>query len=249
MYGPAVWRGRTSAEVVGHRRLPVRQPLLPWQDLLSRREQPVPRSTGHVHMNVHLLADGTLLALFRSRWADSIHASRSRDEGETWSVPAATGLPNNNSSIQYVVLRDGRLALVFNAAGAADATGRRVSLYDEIDDDGLAATPASPAGTVEPAGEEPAPTGPGERAAFWGAPRAPMTLALSGDGGLTWPVRRDLEVGDGYCMTNNSRDGLNQEFSYPSLQETSDGDLHIVFTCHRRVIKYVRVRPDWAARA
>ncbi|MBB5780502.1 sialidase family protein [Nonomuraea jabiensis] len=207
------------------------------------REQLVPESTGCVHMNVHLLADGTLLALFRSRWADSIYASRSADEGVTWSAPAATELPNNNSSIQYVTLRDGRLALVFNASSAADATERRVSLYDEVDDDGLAETPASPAE------QEPAPAGSDERTAFWGAPRAPMTLALSDDGGRTWPIRRDLEVGDGYCLTNNSRDGLNREFSYPSIQETADGDLHIAFTYHRRVIKYVRVRPEWAAHA
>ncbi|WP_206061835.1 sialidase family protein [Nonomuraea basaltis] len=207
------------------------------------REQPVPDSVGCVHMNAHLLADGTLLALFRSRWADSIYASRSEDEGMTWSVPAATELPNNNSSIQYVTLRDGRLALVFNASSAADATERRASLYDEIDDDGLTGTPASRTG------EEPAPAGSDERTAFWGAPRAPMTLAVSRDGGRTWPIRRDLEVGDGYCLTNNSRDGLNREFSYPSIQESADGDLHIVFTYHRRVIKYVRVRPEWAARA
>jgi predicted neuraminidase len=225
------------------------------------REQPVPDSTGCVHMNVHLLADGTLLALFRSRWADAIYASRSADEGATWSVPAATELPNNNSSIQYVTLSDGRLALVFNASSAADAVERRTSLYDEIDDDGLAATPASPtepkaATSASPTSEEPvlagrddsAPAGREERTAFWGAPRAPMTLALSADGGRTWPIRRDLEVGDGYCLTNNSRDGLNREFSYPSIQETADGDLHIVFTYHRRVIKYVRVRPEWAAR-
>ncbi|MEU8149498.1 exo-alpha-sialidase [Nonomuraea sp. NPDC048901] len=214
------------------------------------REQPVPESTGCVHMNIHLLADGTLLALFRSRWADAIYASRSADEGETWSAPAATELPNNNSSIQYVTLSDDRLALVFNASSAADAVERRVSLYDEIDDDGLAATPAGPTGEEPaPAGrEEPAVVGGDERTAFWGAPRAPMTLALSADGGRTWPIRRDLEVGDGYCLTNNSRDGLNREFSYPSIQETADGDLHIVFTYHRRVIKYVRVRPEWAAR-
>ncbi|MEU7834847.1 exo-alpha-sialidase [Nonomuraea sp. NPDC049129] len=214
------------------------------------REQPVPESTGCVHMNIHLLADGTLLALFRSRWADAIYASRSADAGETWSAPAATELPNNNSSIQYVTLSDDRLALVFNASSAADAVERRVSLYDEIDDDGLAATPAGPTGEEPaPAGrEEPAVVGGDERTAFWGAPRAPMTLALSADGGRTWPIRRDLEVGDGYCLTNNSRDGLNREFSYPSIQETADGDLHIVFTYHRRVIKYVRVRPEWAAR-
>jgi hypothetical protein len=28
---------------------------------------------------------------------------------------------------------------------------------------------------------------------------------------------RDLETGDGFCLTNNSKDGLNREFSYPSI--------------------------------
>ncbi|MEU0478950.1 exo-alpha-sialidase [Streptosporangium sp. NPDC006013] len=204
------------------------------------REQPVPGSTGCVHMNVHALADGTLLALYRSRWADAVHESRSADDGDTWSEPVPTGPANNNSSIQYVPLRDGRLALVFNDSSAAGATERRTSLYDEIDDDGLAPGVPAAAASVE--------TRDG-RTAFWGAPRAPMTLALSGDGGRTWPARRDLEVGDGHCLTNNSRDGLNREFSYPSIQETEDGELHIAFTYHRRVIKYVRVRPEWASRA
>ena len=30
------------------------------------------------------------------------------------------------------------------------------------------------------------------------------------DGGRTWPYRRNLETGDGYCMTNNSRDKANR---------------------------------------
>ena len=34
-----------------------------------------------LHMGVEQLADGTLLALFRSRWADSIYESRSSDRG------------------------------------------------------------------------------------------------------------------------------------------------------------------------
>ncbi|GAA0527477.1 sialidase family protein [Saccharopolyspora thermophila] len=196
------------------------------------RERQVPGSTGCVHMNVHPVADGALVALFRSRWADSIYRSESHDGGETWSVPVPTELPNNNSSIQFVPLADGSLALVYNHSSAADATERRLSLYDEIDDDGLA--------------EQPAPEGaPG--AAFWGAPRAPMTLALSADGGNTWPRRRDLEVGDGYCLTNNSRDGLNREFSYPSIRQGPDGALHIAFTYFRQAIKYVRVDPSWVA--
>ncbi|MEU6039843.1 exo-alpha-sialidase [Actinomadura sp. NPDC047616] len=191
----------------------------------SWRERPVPSSTGLVHMNVHRLPDGRLLALFRSRRADWIHSSCSLDEGETWSAPVPTELPNNNSSIQYVPLRDGRLALVYNHSSAADATDRRDSLYDEIDDGGD--TAAQPPGR-----------------AFWGAPRAPMTLAFSSDGGRTWPDRRDLEVGDGYCLTNNSRDGLNRELSYPSIQQTPDGRLHIAYTHHRKAIKYLQLPPD-----
>ena len=43
----------------------------------SWTEHPVPDSTGCVHMNVLDLRDGTLLAFFRSRWADNIYVSRS----------------------------------------------------------------------------------------------------------------------------------------------------------------------------
>ncbi|MGP3775650.1 sialidase family protein [Streptomyces sp. SDT5-1] len=192
----------------------------------------VPYSTGCVHMNIVPLDDGTLLALFRRRQADTIHLSRSTD-GVTWTEPVPTELPNNNSSIQVTALRDGRLVVAHNASSAADATARRTSLYDEIDDDGGLAGAGTP-GPEQPAG-----------AAFWGAPRAPMTLALSEDGGHTWPHRRDVETGDGYCLTNNSREGLNRELSYPSLTQTADGALHLAYTHHRRAIKHVRVTPRW----
>jgi predicted neuraminidase len=196
----------------------------------SWREVVVPDSTGCVHMNIGRLADGTLVALYRSRWADAIYRSVSIDDGGSWSTPEHTDLPNNNSSIQFVVLPDDRLALVFNESSAADATARRTSLYDEIDDDGLA--------DGAPAEEMPV------TRAFWGAPRAPMTLAISDDAGLTWPVRRNLEIGDGYCLSNNSRDGLNREFSYPTLVSTGER-LHIAFTRFRQAIEYVEVTPDW----
>ncbi len=99
-------------------------------------EAEVPHSLGCVHMGVQQLTDGTLLALFRSRWADSIHESRSLARGRTWSAPVPTALPNNNSSIQFTRLADGHLALVFNAISAADSADRRASLYDDIEDDG-----------------------------------------------------------------------------------------------------------------
>ena len=85
------------------------------------------------------------------------------------------------------------------------------------------------------------------RTAFWGAPRAPMTLAISTDDGRSWS-QRDVEIGDGYCLTNNSRDQSNRELSYPSVKQTSDGALHMAFTYHRRAIKHVRVTEPWVAR-
>ena len=202
----------------------------------SWREVPVPASTGCVHMSIAPLADGTLLALYRSRWADFIHASRSDDDGETWSAPVPTELPNNNSSIQVTTLANGDLALIFNASSAADATERRESLYDEIEDENRH-NDESNVLTEAPVVE---------RAAFWGAPRAPMTLAISADGGRTWPWRRHLDEGDGYCMTNNSEAKLNREFSYPSVKQSADGKLHMSYTYFRQAIKYVCTEEAWA---
>lgn len=205
-------------------------------------EHVLPGSLGCVHMNIQPVADGSLLALFRSRWADSIYESRSTDDGSTWSEPIPTELPNNNSSIQFTALADGRLALVYNHSRAGENTERRLSLYDEIDDDGLAEEQGQLAEPVAGAASSDG----DERRAFWGTPRSPMTLAISEDSGRSWPVRRNLDVGDGYCLSNNSRDGLNREYSYPSIHQGPDGALNIAYTYFRQAIKFVRVDPQWA---
>lgn len=200
----------------------------------SWRDVAVPDSLGCVHMSITALPDGTLVALYRSRWADFIYASRSTDGGESWTAPAPTTLPNNNSSIQVTTLQDGTLALVFNNMSAAGATARCASLYDEIDD--------GDDSRKEPQARE-------GRSAFWGAPRAPMTVALSPDGGKSWPWQRNLDEGDGYCMTNNSQQKLNREFSYPTIKQDADGQLHIAYTFYRQAIKYVRLSPAWIKEA
>ncbi|SFT95708.1 Predicted neuraminidase (sialidase) [Arthrobacter sp. ov118] len=227
-------------------------------------EHVLPGSLGCVHMNIQPVADGSLLALFRSRWADWIYESRSTDGGTTWSEPVPTELPNNNSSIQFTALADGRLALVYNHSQAEASTERRLSLYDEIDDEGLADEQAQlPEPVVTSGSDDTSGAGSdvggsaggsggsaggseGGRSAFWGTPRSPMTLAISEDSGRSWPIRRNLDVGDGYCLSNNSRDGLNREYSYPSIHQGRDGALNIAYTYFRQAIKYVRVDPQWA---
>lgn len=77
-------------------------------------EYEVQGSTHRVQMNVVELGDGTLYAVFRSRMADRIYTSISRDGGRNWTVPAKSELANNNSSIQLTRLHNGHLALVFN---------------------------------------------------------------------------------------------------------------------------------------
>ena len=200
-------------------------------------EYPVPDSVGCVHMNIEKMPDGSLFALFRSRWADNIYSSRSPDNGRTWTPPQPTELPNNNSSVQFTRLANHHLAIVYNDISSAQATERRLSLYDEIEDD--SDVPQKSQTTVE---LKPVSTG---KRAFWGTPRAPMTLAISEDNGKTWPYKRNLETGDGYCMSNNSEKQINREFSYPSIKQGADGALHIAYTYWRQKIKYVRVTEDW----
>lgn len=208
-------------------------------------EVTVPDSLGCVHMNVVVREDGTLWACFRSRWADHVWETTSLDGGRSWASPVPTELPNNNSSIQAVARGDGRVALVFNRSSAADATERRVSLYDEIDDEGVRDDVDGPQRVSEPDAEAVGDEG-GPRA-FWGAPRAPMTLGLSPDDGRTWPVQVDLETGDGYCMSNNSREGLNRELSYPSVIPDGSGGLHVAYTYHRRAIRHVHLPAEVVA--
>jgi predicted neuraminidase len=65
---------------------------------------------------------GRLQALSRTRGAGKIVECWSEDGGKTWSNPAATTLPNPNSGIDGVTLRDGRHLLVYNHVG--NLTGR-----------------------------------------------------------------------------------------------------------------------------
>ena len=53
----------------------------------------MPGSRGRVHANVVELEPGYLAAFMRSRTADNIYRSESSDNGESWSIPRPTVLP------------------------------------------------------------------------------------------------------------------------------------------------------------
>lgn len=187
----------------------------------------VPGSIGSVHMTIVPLDGDHMVAFYRRRQSDFVARSESLDGGHTWSAPAMTDVPNNNSSINVIRLADGRLAMVCNPVSAATSSDRRVSLYDEIEE-GDDRPDAS--GGCEP---------------IWGVPRAPLTLCISSDGGMTWPIRRIVDDSPGTCLSNNSVDGRNKELSYPYLLEGKDGALHVAYTYFRRAIKYVRLPAGW----
>ncbi|MBB3609533.1 exo-alpha-sialidase [Rhizobium sp. BK602] len=197
----------------------------------SWRMTAVPDSLGAVHMNIVPLDGDNLVAFYRNRFAQSVLSSRSTDGGLNWSAPQPLDLPNNNSSIQAIRQKNSVIAMVYNHSNALMSDARRQSLYDEIDGDDEVGDTQVQASTSRPK-------------AVWGVPRAPLSLAFSNDGGVSFPRRIDLDTGDGYCLSNNSKDSLNREFSYPSIVQGPDGALHIAYTYYRRAIKYVRLSPE-----
>ena len=82
-------------------------------------------------------ADGKLQVLCRTK-ESVIATSFSEDDGDTWTPMMATNLPNPNSGIEVVSLRDGRHLLIYNHLGSAkNGWGRRGMLNLAISEDGI----------------------------------------------------------------------------------------------------------------
>ena len=133
-----------------------------------------------------VLPDGRLQAVARTR-NRQIVTTYSDDNGETWSRLQLTDVPNNNSGIDALTLRDGRYAMICND------------------------WPLEP-GIVK-------------------GPRTPLSLLLSDDG-ISW--RRVLTVEDSPVS----------QYSYPSMIQTEDGNIHLIYTWRRQRIKHVVIDPE-----
>lgn len=175
-------------------------------------EHKIPQSDGVVHPNLIQLSENSFVLFFRSRFADWIYKSVSSD-GCTWTPPIPTQLPNNNSSIQATLLRNGHLLMAFNNSNA-EGTGKAQA-----------------------------------------AMRKPLSVAISEDMGTTWPWIRDVETGDS-SITGKVGDPLDKrehvvgsaaydEYSYPTVLQGADGQIHIAFTWRREGIKYMSFTEEW----
>jgi len=71
------------------------------------------KTVGLIQPTLLRLSDRRLLALMRSN-RGRIYATRSEDNGRSWSAPEPLSLPNPNAGIDGVTLRDGRHLLVYN---------------------------------------------------------------------------------------------------------------------------------------
>ncbi|RFC48489.1 MAG: putative neuraminidase (sialidase) [Verrucomicrobia bacterium] len=102
------------------------------------RHEPETQPYQVIQPTVLTLADGTLRALYRSK-NKKIITNHSRDGGRTWSALEETNLPNNNSGVEGLTLKDGRHLLLYNHLGGehADGWGKRNVLNLAVSKDGL----------------------------------------------------------------------------------------------------------------
>jgi predicted neuraminidase len=138
---------------------------------------PGKRSYGIIQPSVVPMG-GKKLRIFARATAQigKICVADSSDAGLTWTAARPIDVPNPNSGLDAVALRDGRIVLVFNNTSRG---------------------------------------------------RTPLNLAVSQDG-ERFTIFRDLETEPG-------------EYSYPTMIQGRNGDLHITYTWKRSRIRYVRV--------
>ena len=147
-----------------------------------------PKEFGAIQPAILIHPNDTLQILCRTE-NSVISESWSYDNGFTWTKMVAIGLPNPNSGIDAVTLKDGRHLLVYNPTDQN-----------------------------------------------WGD-RVPLTVAVSNDG-KNWVDFIELE------SVTDPETTEEEEYSYPSIIQSDDGLVHIVYTWNRQTVKYVVLDPS-----
>ena len=143
----------------------------------TRHGPVMPPEGGMIQPSVVQVSGDHLRLYARTDKAGRIAVSDSLDAGLTWSPARLTELPNPNSGLDVIRLKDGRYLAVYNH---------------------------TPRG------------------------RTPLNLAISTDGDH-WTPLQTLESEPG-------------EYSYPTMIQASDGQVHIVYTWRRQKIKHIELK-------
>ncbi len=139
-----------------------------------------------IQPTILVLPDGRLKALCRTR-SRQVGVTYSSDNGATWSKLELSDVPNNNSGLDAVNLKDGGYALICNDW------------------------------PIEPTKEKGA--------------RTPLSI-LRSDDGTHWRHWITLE------------DSPVSQYSYPSIIQSRDGHIHVVYTWRRLRVKHVELTLD-----
>jgi|EP01047_Picozoa_sp_COSAG01_P076014 predicted neuraminidase len=154
-------------------------------------------------------------AFFRDRRAKHIYTALSSDEGEHWTSPVQTSLPNNNAGIEAFTLSNGHIVLVFN--DCAQCVGGRTPLTIAMSKDD---------------------------AKTWQR-RALQIKDDPSDytQGMTIRSAWDSDATEGELLSETVAKGV--EFSYPTVLQTPDKAIHVAYTYDRKCIKYRRFTEEW----
>jgi len=194
-------------------------------------EYEVPGSAGRVHMSPIQLSDGKILGFFRSRFADRIYRTVSVNGGRTWTVPEATPLYNNNSSIQATRLRNGAIVMAFNNSQKEDFVIPEG--YDPADLPRWLKAPRTPISVAISKDE----------GSTWSHTKDVDSLedALEAEKEAVGPTFEKNESGETLMRFPVE----SRELSYPSITESPEGEILLTYTYLRQCIKYVSFSEDW----
>lgn len=192
---------------------------------------PFPKRGWMTRSHLLRLADGRLLLpLYDERHWRSIFLV-SDNNSESWRLSGEIGTRPGNLQPSVVQRPDGSLLALMRHHGKPGRIWKSVSA-----DQGQTWSPAELLELPNPnAGIDLAQLPNGHLALVFNHSaqrRTPLSVALSEDGGRTWPFIRDLETAPG-------------EYSYPSLAVSADGALHLTYTWKRESVKYAVMNEEW----
>ena len=195
-------------------------------------EQTFEDELGHMTRNkFHVLPNGSwLFPLYDERdW--SSYVAISSDRGVTWQRSTVMRAPYGIIQPSVVPTPDGRLLCLMRPGGRGGLIWQSHSA-----DGGRTWSQPSPSPLPNPnAGTDAVATAGGAIVlAFNNTPsgRSPLNVALSDDGGATWPHCRAVET-------------AGAEYSYPAIIQSSDGLFHLTYTYRRTHIKHVTFNEAW----